>query len=52
MPPKRTNSGTREGGTALIHTLESIKGRKDRTAEEFKARFKKYFLFIKILNTS
>ena len=44
MPPKRTNSGTREGGTALIHTLESIKSKPDRTAAVFNARFKKNYL--------
>ena len=44
MPPKRTNSGTREGGTALIHTLESIKSKPDRTAAVFNARFKQNYL--------
>ena len=44
MPPKRTFSGTREGGTALIHTLESIKGKSDRTAAVFNARYKQNYL--------
>ena len=44
MPPKRTFSGTREGGTALIHTLESIKTKPERTAAVFNARYKQNYL--------
>ena len=46
MPPKRTNSGTREGGTALIHTLESIKtiSAKNRTKALFDTRYKDNYL--------
>ena len=44
MPPKRTFSGTREGGTALIHTLESMKTKTDRTAAEFQVRYKQNYL--------
>ena len=44
MPPKRTFSGTREGGTALIHTLESIKTKPERTAAVFNTRYKRNYL--------
>ena len=44
MPPKRTFSGTREGGTALIHTLESIKSKSDRNAAVFNARYTQNYL--------
>ena len=43
MPPKRTHSGTREGGTALIHTLSSM-SKKDKTAAVFTVRFKENYL--------
>ena len=44
MPPKRTFSGTREGGTALIHTLESIKTKSEKTAAVFKASYQRNYL--------
>ena len=44
MPPKRTFSGTREGGTALIHTLESMKTKNEKTKAEFDVRYKANYL--------
>ena len=43
MPPKRTFSGTREGGTALIHTLESMKLGKEKTAQVLHTRYKQNY---------
>ena len=44
MPPKRTFSGTREGGTALIHTLSSMTTNVQKTAKVLHTRYKQNYL--------
>ena len=44
MPPKRTFSGTREGGTALLHTLESMTTATQKTAKLLDSRYKANYL--------
>ena len=44
MPPKRTFSGTREGGTALIHTLSSMTTNIQKTAKVLNTRYKQNYL--------
>ena len=44
MPPKRTFSGTREGGTALINTLSSMTSNRQKTVQSLHARYKDNYL--------